>query len=562
MWVSMSDGAGAFRGIVSIDKEQVAQLRLFLEDRERVLAVGMVRAFGIEQVPATISEAFRFIEGHITQKGPWEGLIDTLNSLLWDYLNVLESASTELFHVVERLLLCDWTPEMWEAILAFTETLKGHQQRLRHAIDRLEDLLWEYRWVADVEAPSNWLVRKLARASQWLLDSDLGRNLYKAQRFLQARYSAFSDRYLDYARLKKGAEEAAKKVKEFRVFQSLSREARDSYLSTYQTLRVWEQDMQGKSVLLEDLARVMKRGESTESVLRYLQFYFGALREDLFETSLAIKHGLNLAEVVERMRGAQKEHQQLERLVARLREFLLRTDPNPYVRSRWGFAEWVMGPEPEVSKRLRSLEFDLEAFDRVYERFLISLTRGGECTEPCASEEIQRILHQMTQPMATKHAMQGYAEKLVSAMQRLDELGSVRMGVIKEMHEVLTKAMKADWRYVTLWGINEFHEIVTIHQQLSRQKQKPVRIGIESTLDSQMQQIVTWTHRGHVTKHRNEVDLLVAEWIDFLASEAAVGRLFELRYQLGRFYYDLLHAGSEGQVVRDQFDKLDALLDE
>ena len=557
----MSVGAGAFRGIVSIDKEQVAQLRLFLEEHERVLAVGMVRAFGIKKAPDTISEAFRLIEAHITQKGPWAGLIDTLNGLLWDYLNVLESTSAELFHVLERLLLCDWTPELWEAILAFTETLKGHQQRLRHVIDRLEDLLWEYRWVADSEAPSNWLVRKLVRASQCLLDSDLGRNLYKAQRFLQTRYSAFADRYLDYARLKKGAEEAAVKVQEFRVFQRLNREARDSYLSIYQILRVWEQDMQGKSLLLEDLARVLKRGESTETVLRYLQIYFGVLREDLFGTSLEIKRGLNLTEAIERMRGAQRELQQLERFVARLREFLLRTDPNPYVRSRWGFAEWVMGPEPEVSKRLRGLEFDLEVFDRVYERFLASLTRGAECVETTSAlGEIQRILHQMAQPMATKHAMQGYAEKLVVAIQGLDELGSVHMDVIGEMHEVLTKAMVADWRYVTLWGINEFHEIVAIHQQLSTSKQEPVKVSIERTLDSQMQQIVAWTHRGHVAKHMNEVDLLVAEWKDFLASERSEAQRFELRYQLGRFFYDLLHAGSEGQLVRDQFDNLERFL--
>ncbi len=66
--------------------------------------------------------------------------------------------------------------------------------------------------------------------------------------------------------------------------------------------------MQGKSLLLEDLARLMKRGESSETILQHLQSYFRVLCQDLFGTSLDIKEGLSDEEALQRMRGAQREH--------------------------------------------------------------------------------------------------------------------------------------------------------------------------------------------------------------------------------------------------------------
>ena len=539
----------------SIEKEQVGHLRRFLEERERELAGCMCHAFAMEETPDTISEAFRLIERRIVQKGVWEGVIDTLNVCLWDYLSVLEGGAAELFQCVDRLLLCDWTEDHFEAILGLTETLKGHQRRLKHTIDRLEDLLWEYRWIADPEAPSNWLVRKLVRASQCLLDTDLGRNLHKSQRFLQSRYATFADRYIEYARLNRGAEEALEKIREFCIFQSLDRRAQESYLFIYRLLRIWEQDIQGKSLLLEDLGRAMKCGQSPESVLAYLQIYYRFLQDDLFSTSIQIKQGMNIAQSVERMRAAQREHHQLERFVARFREFLLRTDPNPYVRSRWGFSEWVMGPEPEVSKKLRRLEFDLEAFDKIYELFFGALSRNREADQT-ALVEIKRILHQMAQPMATRHAMQGYAENLVASLRDLDELGSARMEIIDEADEVLLMAMEGDWRYVTLWGLNDFHEIVKIHRQLLERSRPTVAMGIPGSLDNQMQQIVRWAHQGHLSKHLAELDALVMDWQEYLTSKSRDDRHFEARYQLGRFFYDLQYFGSEGQLVRQAFDRL------
>ena len=63
------------------------------------------------------------------------------------------------------------------------------------------------------------------------------------------------------------------------------------------------------------------------------------------------------------------EIKELTKTMAAYRDFLLKTDPNPYVSSRWGFAEWVVGPEPHRAKRMLGLVYSGTELHSAFDKF-------------------------------------------------------------------------------------------------------------------------------------------------------------------------------------------------
>ena len=107
----------------------------------------------------------------------------------------------------------------------------------------------------------------------------------------------------------------------------------------------------------------------------------------------------------------------------------MKTHPNPYVRTRWGFTEWIVGPEPSQTKELLRLVWDVEGLDKLYYVLLEALDKGPAATGDELTQQYQealRTLHEMSQPLATRSVMRTKGEKLLYQIQQMNELGSLR----------------------------------------------------------------------------------------------------------------------------------------
>lgn len=599
-----------FQGIASFDKALSEQLQQYLEDKQtyysQLIATSIPAELGASapQLPPSdvhkkLSEGVGIFTRKVNQsllspstdKARWESVANSLNTSMWEYTELLQGIAVELFQQLEQVGIEQWRPELLRVVEAIKESLLHHMEDLKWALKRLESSLWEYRLSQTPQSKS--LVSRFLTIWKTIIDPNIVKNLEKSQKFLNFRYQNFQHRYEQYMDLDKQIEKRMSKFLSYHILGTLESDYQENFKRLYRMLKLWKLNQQAKAVPERELIRVLRYSINPEKASNLFKSYFQALQNKLFSQSRRLKEPLDQSqdeigaanqairqlEFQSSLSGQRFELHTLGATISAYRSFLLESDPNPYVRTRGGFSEWIVGQEPSQTKLLTEQEFDIEKLDAHYKQLSESFRNPSETT-PTSQEQIcqqiQAILHDMGQPLASNSMMTHLANMFVNKLSEINELGSHNSEIVEQVTTLLSRAMRADWKYTALYDIPLFHDLYTIHMHILPPVTDRNHINRLRQFKLLIDKLRHWVHEKNVQIHLHEIELTIndtkAYLQDFFAQIQRISRddsftkangpavisniyqqLLEYRYLFGHFFHQLHQTEMEEKLLRNRF---------
>jgi hypothetical protein len=595
-----------FRGILDLDPKIIGQLEQFLQEKESRLAHQILHT--VQSLPADTSSPIlptgaslklsEAVEGfsrkarlfsreqfnhQLPTDNQAEHVVKEVNQGLWEFTEVLEGCVVELFQQVRLVPIDRWHLSIAKVVHSIKDIL----------IHRIEDLIWTIR---RLEKPLKEYCQKIqGKPKKWFewpffgkgyLDPNLLRNLQQTEKFLKMQYEAFNQHYGDYMLLSAKAEEHLEKMKNYPILALLDVSDQNLYVDVFRLLKMLELNRRSKKEVAAELTQALKQLSSIDHVIFVLRLYYRELKDAFFNSSIEWKslnqEGENFKDALQKLQGKLKDYQQeLRQLIhtmSRYRTFILKNDPNPYIRSRWGFTEWIVGPEPAKAKKLMNMIYSAQELDHNFTQFLESLARDPltqQRIEYQTHQEIEKILHEMGQPLISRFMMRNRAEKLLEQLKACDEVGSPHMSTIHYFEDVLSQAMREDWKYHVLHEFPLFHQIYRIHQGLVEYFEDPSHAFRLERFRLLFDQIEGWVKKEDIYAHVHEIELDINDMKtylqDFLASIQRAAKekshdpfldetihkfrqqLLEYRYLFGQFFSTIVAKSQEGLQLRNQF---------
>lgn len=600
-----------FQGIVSLNRSIIEPLFHYLDLRENQTARRIIESLdpletapdlepsslqhftlldGIEKLHKKI---LRHTQSRTLAHEAWKSSAEEINRALWGYLEVLEESVTELFQQLNQVSIDEWGEELYGVVEEIKEILTHRLEDLKWALRRAEYCLRDFR-LATEEQEGKWTVfSKVKTFWQSILDKDILKNAQRCQKYLGFRFQKFADRFARFRTIYKKVDQSLQKFSWYTVFGTLEPGSQALFKKIYQLTKLWEINGKEKAFPQVDLVRVLRNLVSPEKGLELFREYFKGLHLALFTKSRALKitsgpftqeNALRLQDDVLSYRS---ELHTLGSTVTRFREFLLRSDPNPYVRIRMGFPEWVAGPEPKPAQQLRSLGLDIEKLDGVFETFRQEMERKAvvpDATTSQVDEEVQQLLHEMGQPLISSALIRVKAERLVAGLEQLDELTNSKPEVVAYIGQTLNKALRTDWKYHVLFDIPEFRHLYHIHHGIVGPSTERVHQNRAYKFQEILHAIRKWVKNDETPRHMHEIeadmsdmkgylqDFLAtvqrlvqedqgAEEINKMALYEISNQLLEYRYQFGDFFHYLHDHKPEERLIRNQFLFVDQYLE-
>lgn len=600
-----------FQGIVTLDKSLIDQLNVYLKEKESRLGNGIVNAVhafpGGEVLPSLPYQAGVYLKlsdaveafrnkirqvtrypQQITAGDDWLVATRQINNALWDYAETLQGFVIELFQRLNQVGFEQWHSDLSDVTTAIKEILLHRMEDLIWAISRLEPLLLEYRFACEAKTGKSVFWSKFLHSWHSLLDSSLSTSLKRNKKLLKREYRLFIDRYQAYSKMNEKIVVSLQKFPRYHILSTLDEQLQDNFKKLYHLIKLWERNSKTKVMPQRETVRAIRNVLSPERAFTLFSDYYHALRASLFERSRIIKrapseifaNASSKSLILEVIAGCRAELHTLGATFGSYREFLLRTDPDPYVRARWGFTESIVAPEPKETRELLSLGYEVELLDGLFERLESSLDEGPQPLEELKiaqnSRNIQTTLHEMSQPLSSRHTMRGHAENLVSQIQEMNELGSFSMDVVDLVGDFFSKAMRADWQYHVMHELPLFHQLYGIHMGIvgpSRDRDHERRLAHFRSL---IQQVEKWVKERDTQRHTHEIELDINDMKQTLqdfyarvqrilkedslstddkrkATQEISEHLLEYRYLFGGFFCNLPQHESEGKLIRNQF---------
>lgn len=608
-----------FQGITSLESPLIEALNQYLEEKESYLAHTIIdrmpiSCMGTPQLPPDRHHPFKLTEAieiftkcHFqntkqiqtgTLLREWKEAVISINKALWDYIEAIDSCITELFQQIDQIGLEKWHIRLSHVIGSIRELLNHKIEDLSWAIRRLEDLLRKLRSSFEENRLKQCC---LAISSLWkpILDGFLLPHLKRDQEMLKSQYQKFHQRYDGFIQLQDRAEVYLNKLSDYPLFRSLDQETQRHFAKIYQLLKLWELNRSAKTLPTKEFILALRHAASVDKATLLFKEYYRALRSSLFAKSLSIKQlkkqiekegtepseleetlsEQNEENLVDQLKIEQAEVHLLGSTAAHYREFLLRADPDPYVRSRLGFSDWIVGPEPLQTKPLLNLGYDIESLGSLYNKMIHTLSKNSEKTSDRSSlldGKIQEILHEMSHPLSSHRLMRRNAENILDKLEQIDELSSRDPHIIEYFGQLLSQLMRVDWRYHVLFGFPNFHQIYSVHHELikpSRNRHHSIRLHKFQKL---IQQILEWVKAQKTEVHSHEIELdmndikgylqdflgyiqrnlndsIISREKAFLFRREMLNELLEYRYLFGNFFYRLRQNESDGSLIRRQF---------
>ena len=594
-----------FQGIISLDSSLVGLLQQYLDEKEQILARSILDAIPPPLIslpaPAVTEGETNFkladaLEAFVKRNYPnpnshtfvstrdWKASVAKINKALWSYVETIEGCIVELFLQVEQTTIEQWHPRLAHVISSIKEILMHKIEDLLWGIKRLDHQLWKCK---DACQPrGGWDVfRKISQYWTSLIDPGLTSNLKKSQEFLKAQNQKFTKRYKGYTQLQAQVDHAVEKFSKFRIFNSLDSETQGHFKKLYELLKLWELNKSAKTIPSIELIIALRNVLSIDKATLLFKDYYQALKTDLFNKSLDFKnkqaHLFDETPLQDMMQesitSSQAEARMLGSVIGNYRDFLLNANPDPYVRTRLGFSEGIVGPEPAQTKPLLQSGYDAEALNDLFEKLATSLKKDPSQRVEIAQvePEIEHALHEMGQPLATHRLIRARAETVLDKLKQLDELGSFDIKSVDFVGDVFAKLLRSDWRYHVLHGIPLFHQLYKIHHGLI----KPIDDRHHASRISKFKRLLNKVHewikdqKTHIHYHDIELDMndIKGYLQDFLGYIQRVSndqnlteeqaqeikqelsqQLLEYRYLFGNFFYQLRQHESEGQFIRRQ----------
>jgi len=410
--------------------------------------------------------------------------------------------------------------------------------------------------------------------------------LKQTEKYLKIRYDDFNQRYNKYKTLAAKVEEDLEKMKTYPILALMHASDQNLYIDVYCLLKMLDLDRHGKKEIATETSHALRQIASIDYIMSVFRVYFHGLEDAFFNSSLEWKslnrEGENFVEAQQKLQSKLKDYQQelrhLMNTMSRYRTFILKNDPNPYRRSRWGFTGWIVGPEPAKAKKMARMIYAAEDLDANLTRFTVSLTRDPliqQRVEYEAHQEIEKLLHEMGQPLISRSMMRRRAERLLEQLKACDEVGSPQMSTIHYVEDVISKAMREDWKYHVLHEFPLFHQIYRLHKGFSEYFEDPAHAFRLERIRHLFDQIVEWVEKEGIYAHVHEIELDMNDMKtylqDFLAAVQRVEKeksqdpfldetiqrfrqqLLEYRFLFGQFFLSIMTKSPDGIQLRNQF---------
>lgn len=599
-----------FQGIITLDRPLIEQLKNYLQEKETQVSLSLLNAIHTlprEHLPPALPydahgqikltdavEVFgKKIHKVATSKpfsvpsNDWEAATQQINNSLWEYAEVLESCVTELFLQLQQIGFEQWKPELMTTVNNIKNMLNHRLDDLIWKVRRIESLLWEYRWSCEVHEGRYVFLRKLLFFWKSLLDRSLISFLNKSKSFLNIRYQWFQQRLHDYLKLKTKIQESTNKFKGYFIFKLLEPSTQQGIQHLYELLKLWELNAKIKSLPAREPIRALRNTFSMEKSMNLFVEYYEAISDTLFDMSRKFKYDpkemyydeANRKIVGGSLQGFRAELHTLGVTVAKYREFFLRTHPSPYVRTRWGFVEWIVSPEPKQTKELLNFVYQIEYLDKLFLDLIEALKKGSEAYDNDHLirhfNEAQRILHEIGQPLISRNMIRVRVGRLLHILQQMDELGSFNPDVVVDVAKVMSKSLRADWQYNVLFDSTLFHQLYEIHQKIVGEVDDRPHINRMNKFRRMTEEMKEWVKANSTLSHFKEIEGDISDMKgylqDFLAfsqrstselenrsealsrTENIARQLLQYRYLFGQFFHELHQHGPEGKLIRNQF---------
>lgn len=509
-------------------------------------------------------------------------IIDHINSSLWEYVEVLEGSVIELFQQLKQVEIGQWNETLQKTLESLKEQLLHRIEDLSWTIRRLKLPLKEYRWNYHTKS-SFW-----SHLKQGLfffsnpIDSNLLINLNHTEKFLKSHYRDFMDRYNQYVRLVHQLSAYITKQEGFIVLPSLEKDDQVSFEQICRWLKLRELDAREKGKLAQQIISILKNGIGIHQAIKLFKTYLNRIEKSLYTISKELKTVPMIErEAYDTLKGRVDliigELGNLQNVIASYREFLLKTDSNPYIRSRLGFTEWIVGPEPLKTRNLMQQVYDCKELTTRFTA--LSKTFGDDESIRISDsyDKIEKLLHEMSSPLTSQLMMKQKGEFLLDCLNKCDILGSLHFEMVAYVGMVLNKAMRLDWKYHVLHEFPLFHHIFDEYQGLISSELDPVHHARLEKLQGHFSHIEDWVRNEDIDAHVNEISIDMNDMKtylqDFLASIQRIikdkslasdqseklikkfqHQLLEYRYLFGDFFMNLLRLDeSTGTRVRNKF---------
>lgn len=581
-----------YQGITELDKRVLDQIDQYLNQKESALAASLLLLLDIPissfasleegknrlSFPETIELIKKKLNGikNPDEQSSIEQKFKRFELFFWDYVEVLEGSIVELFQQVEQIGLDSWQFELAWVLDSLKETFRQKIEGFKNFLRQLEKVVQEQHEKVTPQKFFSW------KKGNFFWDTNLYSHLDNSLKFLLSEHQRFINKYHGYQALKSKTQEYLNKFERYHGFIRLEKGSKDKFRDIYEHIRMLEINSHAKSVAQEDLVKDLRSLITIESAQHLFKSYLKVMDEILFQTSRIIKLGLDenrtSETVCEDISECKTELNTLGFTIEKYRDFLLKANPNPYIRSRLGFSEWIVGPEPEQTKELKNQVFEVESLKELYikmeQEFKQSLNR--EIDIEALKQHIQDVIHEMSQPLTSKSRMQKQAETLLHYLRDSHELGSTQLEVVEMTDEALSKAMRADWKYQTLQELPEFHKIYDLHRRILGLHGDRAHTNRMNHFKELFKSIEGWINEGTALAHTHEIETEMNDikmyLQDFLAqlqrieadkdiSQQRANRMliqmrFHLlmyRYSFGKFFSHLRHSNIEGRQLRKQF---------
>ena len=517
----------------------------------------------------------------------WQNAVKQINKALWNYVGIFDGSITELFQQLEQVGLEQWHVRLSHVVGTIKEILLHKMEDLLWSIKRLENQLWKARLACEPSTHLHRLWIKLSRLWTHLIDRKLPSHLKRNQELLNTQYQRFIKRYRSFLQLQDQVDKHLETFTEYHVLSSLDRETQIQFLKLYQLLKLWELNRTAKTLSSQEFLIAIRNSLSVDKAVGLFRDYYHALKAKLFERSHYIKNNaaelaigsLQLKRVEELIEGYQAETHLLGATIGHYREFLLRADPDPYVRTRLGYSDWIVGPEPIQTKPLLNLGYDVEALSEMFTKLSSSLNKNRseiQQERERIEQEIHGSLQELGHPLASQRFVRTHVENTLEQLQKLDELGSFDATIIEIVGENLAKLLRTDWKYHVAFGSPLFHQLYSIHQGLTTPIVDRHHQNRLHHFQRYIKQILEWIKAQKTQAHAHDIELdmndIKGYLQDFLGyiqrnfnephmtheKAMALNReitheLLEYRYLFGNFFYRLRQYEREGQLIRRQF---------
>lgn len=600
-----------FQGIMTLSPVTIDQLNRYLQDKETYVANYIIHtlqpypaisaAFPHLQpsleTPGTLAEAVKIFSSQMQQitghpeypidYNDWKEVVKKINKESWNYLELIEESIIELLQLIEHMPIEEWNQETTQHVVQVTVMLNQKMADFHGALLLLEKELYRYRWFSE-ELASKWgKVKHYLLFWSPLLDRTLFSNAIKSQKYLKFTQKKIVDGYSGYHELDDKITRSMEKFNRYHVLQKLDSDLQSQFKKFYQLTRLWYLNGNAKAFPQSNLVRAFRSQIDPAKILALARAYYQALNSVLFMLARSVKqyppHSFSFDANLQMQGHVKICHEELHVLgstMAQYREFLLRSDPNPYVANRLGFPEWIVGPEPTQTKQILAMQRDLSSLDALFISFLQGLERKLSTDDIPLSkvqESVQNILHEMAQPLISRSSMRLHADRLIYEIMQLDELTHSDPKCVPYIGFVLSRALRADWKYHVLFDIPQFHHMYSIHISLVGALDDREHLNRTIKFKRLLQQLTQWVKHHDTPKHPHEIESDVHDIKSYLQKFLAhterltssgsqelseqlrvplaeiEQQLLEYRYMFGRFFH-ILHAGKpEERMIRKQF---------